>query len=46
MKGIVIKCHGRADRETVCNGIKAAEQALESDVLGRIGENLSSGVEA
>lgn len=46
LKGIVIKCHGRADRETVCNGIKAAEQALESDVLGRIGENLSSGVEA
>ena len=41
LKGIVIKCHGRADRVTVCNGIKAAEQALESDVLGRIGENLS-----
>lgn len=40
LKGIVIKCHGRADRATVCNGIKAAEQALESDVLGRIGENL------
>lgn len=47
LKGIVIKCHGRADRETVCNGIKAAEQALERDVLGRISENLStSGVEA
>ena len=41
LKGIVIKCHGRADRATVCNGIKAAEQALESDILGRIGENLS-----
>lgn len=41
LKGIVIKCHGRADKATVCNGIKAAEQALESDVLGRIGENLS-----
>jgi len=41
LKGIVIKCHGRADRETVCNGIKAAEQALESDVLGRIGESLN-----
>lgn len=41
LKGIVIKCHGRADRETVSNGVKAAEQALERDVLGRIGEKLS-----
>lgn len=47
LKGIVIKCHGRADRETVSNGIKAAEQALESDVLGRIGESINpAGVEA
>lgn len=47
LKGIVIKCHGRADRATVCNGIKAAEQALERDVLGRIGESLlACGVEA
>ncbi|HIB68492.1 MAG TPA: phosphate acyltransferase PlsX [Phycisphaerales bacterium] len=42
LKGIVIKCHGRADRETVRNGIKAAEQALERDVLGRISENLNA----
>ncbi len=42
LKGIVIKCHGRADRATVCNGIRAAEQALESDVLGRIGENMAA----
>jgi phosphate acyltransferase len=47
LKGIVIKCHGRADRATVCNGIRAAEHALESDVLGRISESLSpAGVQA
>lgn len=36
LNGIVIKCHGRADAETVTNGIKGAVQALDGKVLERI----------
>ncbi len=47
LKGIVIKCHGRADWETITNGIRVAEQALEMEVLSLISECLSpKGVEA
>lgn len=46
LKGMVIKCHGRADWETVTNGIRVAEQALQREVLARIAESLSpTGVE-
>ncbi len=41
LKGIVIKCHGRADWETVANGIRVPEQALETSVLERISECLA-----
>ncbi len=41
LKGIVIKCHGRADADAVTNGIKVAEQALEREVCARIAESLS-----
>ena len=38
LKGMVIKCHGRADAETMSNGIRVAEQALQREVLSRIAE--------
>ncbi len=41
LKGIVIKCHGRSDAETVTNGIKGAAQALQGKVLERISESLN-----
>lgn len=41
LKGIVIKCHGRADIETVANGIRVAEEALTKDVLDHISDSLS-----
>lgn len=41
LKGIVIKCHGRADWETVANGIRVAEQALERQVQAFIAESLN-----
>ncbi len=42
LKGIVIKCHGRADAEAVANGVKVAEQALERGVCARIAESLNA----
>ncbi len=41
LKGMVIKCHGRADSETVANGVRVAEEALERGVLGYIAESLN-----
>lgn len=41
LKGIVIKCHGRADGETIANGMRVAEQALSREVCARIAESLS-----
>lgn len=42
LKGIVIKCHGRADAEALANGIKVAEQALDRGVCARIAESLGT----
>ncbi len=41
LKGIVIKCHGRADAETAANGMRVAEQALQREVCARIAESLT-----
>ncbi len=41
LKGIVIKCHGRADAETIANGLRVAEQALQREVCARIAEALT-----
>lgn len=41
LKGMVVKCHGRADWETVANGLRVAEQALAREVLTRIAERLN-----
>jgi glycerol-3-phosphate acyltransferase PlsX len=41
LKGIVIKCHGRADWEAISNGVRVAEQALDREVLARIAECLN-----
>lgn len=45
LKGMVIKCHGRADSETLANGVRVAEEALERGVLGYIAESLNPGVQ-
>ena len=42
LKAIVIKCHGRADADTMTNGIKAAEEALKKSVVAHIAESLKA----
>lgn len=42
LKGMVIKCHGRADSEALANGIRVAEQALARHVLASIAQSVSS----
>jgi glycerol-3-phosphate acyltransferase PlsX len=45
LRGVVIKCHGRATAETIESGIKAAARALRNQVVQRIEESLKSGQE-
>ena len=40
LKGLVIKCHGRSNADTISNGIKAAARALRNQVIQRIEEAL------
>jgi glycerol-3-phosphate acyltransferase PlsX len=42
LKGVVIKCHGRATADTIENGIKVAARALRHRVVELIEESLKS----
>ena len=42
LKGLVVKCHGRATADTISNGIKVAARALRNQVMTQIEESLSS----
>jgi phosphate acyltransferase len=42
LKGVVIKCHGRATADTIENGIKVAARALRNRVVQQIEESLKS----
>ena len=41
LKGVVIKCHGRATAETIHNGIRVAAQATRSQVVTQIENSLN-----
>ncbi len=41
LKGVVVKCHGRATRDTIENGIKVAEKAVAGQVVERIAASLA-----
>lgn len=45
LRGVVIKCHGRATADTIENGIKVAARALRNRVVELIEESLKSGQE-
>lgn len=45
LRGVVVKCHGRATRDTVENGIKVAEKAVAGQVVDRIAASLSEQVQ-
>ncbi|MBI3925803.1 MAG: phosphate acyltransferase PlsX [Armatimonadetes bacterium] len=40
LKGVVVKCHGRATAETVENGIRVASRALEKNLVSLISSSL------
>ncbi|MEW6280635.1 MAG: phosphate acyltransferase PlsX, partial [Candidatus Eremiobacterota bacterium] len=42
LRGVVVKCHGRATRETIENGIRVAERAVDNQVVERIASNLAA----
>lgn len=42
LKGVVIKCHGRATADTIENGVKVAARALRNRVVAQIEESLKS----
>lgn len=44
LKGVVIKCHGKATADTIENGIKVAARALRNRVVERIEESHKSEV--
>lgn len=46
LRGVVVKCHGRATRDTIENGIKVAEKAVAGQVVERIAASLSEEVQA
>ncbi len=43
LKGVVVKCHGRSNRDTIENGIKLAERAVVGQVVERIAASLAEG---
>jgi glycerol-3-phosphate acyltransferase PlsX len=42
LKGLVIKCHGRANADTIANGIKVAARGVRNQVVSIIEDSLSS----
>jgi len=45
LRGVVVKCHGRADAGAVENGIKLAAKALRGQMVQRLEESLKVGQE-
>ena len=41
LRGVVVKCHGRANGQTILNGIRVACLAVERNVVGQIEESLA-----